>query len=257
MMNNVAKLGLAVFIAIAAGILNMVFLASRAKPTEYLALGDVALRAGERFPSQDGSYKKLLLPSSNASMNKSLVLYSDRAIVFGLAASRDFVSDDPIFFRDIADAVPQYETLGPFTLLSVGERLTGTVETDRSSRGASVITVEPIWEMKGDQFVTNEKGDRVYGEATRKLLQIVEAQRQSGERGAASHLKIVAIEPRPSVRNAKALSASANGTASLSNSPELIRQTERAIIVPVDRVATIPEVLQVGTGIAFVVPAYP
>lgn len=250
-MNNVAKLGLAIFVAVAAGILNMVYLASRAKPVEYLALKDVSLKAGERFPAEDTAYKRLALPSDSGGVNKSLILYSDRAIVFGLAAARDFSAGDPIFFSDIADPVPRYETLGPFTLLSVGEHLTGTVETDRSSRSSSVVTVEPIWEMKNGEYVTDANGDRVYGAATRRLLQIIESQRQTADRNAPSRLKIVALEPRPDVDRA---SSSATGKP---NARELIRQTERAIIVPIDRVATIPEVLQIGTGIAFVVPAYP
>jgi hypothetical protein len=253
-MNNLAKLGIALLLAIIAGVLNVVYLHLRERPTLYLALGDAPVKAGQPFPTEDNKYKPLPIPGGVVAPETTFIAWDNRAIVFGLRAKRDLDVGDPIFQGDIAQAVPRYETLGPFKLLSVGEHLTGTVETDRSSGGASAITVEPLFVHPASGEEGNSDALK-YNETTSRLLEIIDEQRRGGDR-AASHLRIVAIE---SVQDPLSADESEVGRA---NSPggrssELLRSTPRAIIVAIDRVATIPKVLQIGARVGFVVPAYP
>lgn len=241
-MPNYIKLSLAMLIAVVAGALNWMYLAYHTSPNYYLALNDgVSVKAGSRFPSDLDKYKRIGILGDPKRLGTTLIPFDEKnggALVFDAKASRDLGSGEPIFFSDIAADVPRYETLGPFKLLSVGEHFTGAVETEQHSESGTTITVEPGWEQSSG---TTASGEQEYDESTRRLLQIIDAERNRSD-SASSHLRIVAIEARPS---------------SSSATSELITSTARAIIVPIDDLANIPKVLQIGTQIAFVVPAYP
>lgn len=243
-MNNLMKLGLAIVIAVMAGGLNWAYLASKEVPTNYLALRN-GIKAGDPFPSTDDFYKKIAIPNDPPENKLTLIPVKERAIVFGMRARRDFQDGEPIFFSDIAQDVPRFETLGPFTLLSVGEHLTGPVETEQSDSGGGEITVEPGFDAANGDYDLN----------TRRLLQIIDAQRRRSNT-IGSHLRIVAIEARPESDGSTGENASGDFSGEVA-AVELIRTKKRAIIVPLENVATIPKVLQIGTEIAFVIPAYP
>ena len=83
------------------------------------------------------------------------------------------------------------------------------------------------------------------------------AVQQRGRDRAPSHLRIVAIESRQDTAGGEEESSADEAAASSEDSGEILRSTPRGIIVPIDGIATIPKVLQIGTRVAFVVPAYP
>lgn len=250
-MSNLVKLILALVLAAVAAIVNVAYLASKESPAYYLAVSDDTspIQAGDYFPAADadGSYKAIPIPGDVSKLGSTLIPFDKRAIVFGMKARRKFVGGDPIFFADVVEDTPRYDELGPFTLLSVGEAFTGVAQPGEASAAGSAITVEPTYD-------TDENGVAIYKEATRRLLQIVEARRNS--RDAPAHLRIVAIVARPLSGDHGAASLQSL-TAPAPSSDALIRTKERAIIVPLQDVSIISNVLRIGTEVAFIVPAYP
>jgi len=237
-MNNLTKLGLAIGLGIVAAVLNFIYLSSHASPRYYVGIRD-DLQAGKEFPREGTAYAKVPIPAGSTVPTGVLIPYEKRSLLFGLKAARDFTAGDPIFFRDIEQDLPQYETLGPFSLLSVGSTFIGEVETNAYNSGerSGVITVAPGLDSDGG-----------YDNMTRKLLQIIDAGRQRESAGK-SHLRIVAIEANPST-------TSPDLSDDQFEKP-LIEQQKRALIVPIRDVANIPEVLTIGTQISFVIPVYP
>ena len=237
-MSNLVKLGLAIGLGVVAAVMNLIYLSSQAAPKLYVGVKD-NLAAGEPFPELASAYKEIPIPSGAEVPQGALIPYEKRSLLFGLKTARDFTAGDPVFYRDIQQDLPRYETLGPFSLLSVGSTFIGAVETNEYRIGdrGGVITVAPGLEVEGN-----------YDDNTRKLLQIIDAGRQRGTVGK-SHLHIVAIEANPSSSSATSL-AKQTGVA-------LIEQQKRALIVPLSDVANIPEVLTIGSEISFIVPAYP
>jgi hypothetical protein len=237
-MPNLAKLALAVVIAVVAGGLNMLYLNSKTESRYFLALSnDQEVKEGEPFPHDATKYKKIPMVGDSSQLYKTLIPYDEvnkGALVYDAKAARDMKGGDPIFFRDIADDTPRYNTLGPFTLLSVGDQLTGRVEA--SSRGeGSVITIQP-------EYVK----DKEFNEDTRRLIQILDAQsRKQSE--TPSHLKILQVIAHP---------ATGKSPGSETGSTAKVYQAADAIFVPLPN-AKVSGVLQIGTKVSFLVPAYP
>ncbi len=278
-MTNLTKLGIAAALGVLAAFLNYYYLSAQVEPEYYTTL-KASLKRGERFPTTDDGYDRMALPPKVAAESAQPLIgitRDARGPLYGSLSNRDFAAGDPIFYRDI-ETVSRFETLGPFTLLSVGERLTGAVETlERGSGTGAVITILPEFAdaivdaaarpgAAGEQSATPDRSRRTrprgpaesaadasaaprpYDDKTRRLLRIIDA---AAQRNTSSPLRIVAIIAHPnSPRGADDVATAADGQ-------PLIGQADQALFVPMQNVANVPAVLEIGTKISFVIPAFP
>jgi hypothetical protein len=157
-----------------------------------------------------------------------LIPYANRAILLGLATSRAYTRGDMFFQRDIQAPLqlPEYEVLGPFRLISVGERFkeVGSESDDgRFSQGGNNVTIAV---------------DANFDERTRRLLQTIDPKQSANrERSAA---RIIAVQVIPEDTQ----SAKPAG-----NDKNVVYQT-----VSLQGIENVPRVLLEGALIRFVVP---
>ena len=153
--------------------------------------------------------------------------YKNRAILFGAKATRPYEVGDMILQRDIQppSEPTQWDTLGPFRLISVGERFT---QADADS---------PLGTTGGDSVTISV--NREFDEKTRRLMEIFDPERGQGK----SQTHIVAVQVL--------------GPASRRDSPNLEDDDVVFQTVSLKGIANVPSVLLIGDSIHFVVPANP
>jgi hypothetical protein len=222
-MNNVAKLSLAIVLALIAAVLNAMWLSAEKRPTMYVAASK-KLPAGQAI--SDDMLAPVPVPGNPNELRKALIPYANRAILIGRPTSRAYLSGDMFFERDIKAPMElaKFDVLGPFKLISVGSRFTqpGSKQDEpQLDSGGNNITIAV---------------DAKFDERTRRLLQIIE----SG-RGSSSAPRIIAIQVIPKDEQA-ALPAP--------DDKNVVFQT-----VQLDGIANVPRVLLAGDVIRFVIPA--
>src|SRR5882757_5324029 len=97
-MSNVMKLSLAVGLALAAAALNAVWLSAEKHPHTFTA-ASMDVPPGETIT--DEMLSPVPVPGDFETLRKSLIPWENRAILFGLTASRKYVAGDMFFQRDM------------------------------------------------------------------------------------------------------------------------------------------------------------
>ncbi|HVT27721.1 MAG TPA: hypothetical protein VHE81_06860 [Lacipirellulaceae bacterium] len=222
-MNNVAKLSLAVVLALIAAVLNAMWLSAEKRPTMYVA-ASTDLGAGQTIT--DAMLAPVPVPGNPDTLRQSLIPYANRAILLGRPTSRIYIRGDMFFERDIKAPMElaKFDVLGPFKLISVGSRFTQPNSKQDESQldaGGNNITIAV---------------DAKFDERTRRLLQIIESGHGSG-----SAPRIIAIQVIPKDEQA-ALPPP--------DDKNIVYQT-----VQLDGIANVPRVLLAGDVIRFVIPA--
>lgn len=224
-MSHVAKLSLAVALALVAAVLNAMWLRAEKQPTTFVAV-NADVQHDQLFT--DELLMGVPIPGDAERLSASLVPYSRRSLLYGLKASRDYIRGDMVFQRDIEAPreLSRFEVLGPFKLISVGERF----KTSRPDQDAEV----------------NEGGNNVtiavsadFDERTRRLLEIIDPSRRGNSQDSA--LRIVAIQVIP---------PNERTATSPGDDKNLVYQT-----VSLNGIDSVPRVLLEGDVIRFVVPA--
>src|SRR5262245_58477033 len=120
-MSHVGKLSLAVGLAFAAAALNAMWMTAAKRPPTFTAAA-ADLPAGQ--PIDDSMLMEVPVPGDADKLRESLIPYANRAILMAMKAPRPYVRGDMFFQRDIQAPLEQaqFEVLGPFRLISVGER---------------------------------------------------------------------------------------------------------------------------------------
>ncbi len=93
-----AKLSIAVLLALFAAGLNAMWLSAAKRPPTFIALS-VDLPQGQQI--SDAVLTSVPVPGKADKLRESLIPYGSRAILFGLKASRDYTAGDMVFQRDI------------------------------------------------------------------------------------------------------------------------------------------------------------
>lgn len=224
-MSNLTKLIIAVGLALGAAVLNAMWLSAEKHPTTYVA---ASTDIGGEDTITDEMLMAVAVPGNFDTLRQSLVPYENRAILYGLTPPRTYKPGDMFFQRDLKAPIElaQFEVLGPFRLISVGQQFTkGDDNKDEAQidSGGNTITIA----------VSANFDDR-----TRRLLQIIDPNLDPNRDKAK---RIVAIQVVPKEELAK--------TAAPDGKNE-VYQT-----VTLEGIANVPRVLLAGDLIRFVIPA--
>jgi hypothetical protein len=224
-MSHAAKLTLAVVLALVAAGLNAMWLSAEKRPPQFVAFS-ADLPAGKEITAE--VLTAVPVPGDIARLREALVPYANRAVLYGLKASRNYVRGDMVFQRDIQAPLElsKFEVLGPFQLISVGERFKNVSEGDDSPTGSSGNNVTIAVSANFD--------DR-----TRRLLEIIDPSRRAS-RGDRTP-RIIAVQVIPKDQQ--------SGTEKLDDR-NMVYQT-----VSLDGIENVPRVLLEGDVVRFVVPA--
>jgi len=224
-MSHVAKLSLAVVLALVAAALNALWLSAEKQPPLFVA-ASADLKAGDEIT--DAMLASVPVPGDAEKLRASLVPYANRAILLGMKAPRAYTRGDMFFQRDIQAPLEltQFEVLGPFRLISVGERFkqAGAVEGEGS--------IDP-----GGNNVTIAVSAN-FDERTRRLLEIIDPNRKANRDNKVA--KIVAVQVIP---------VDQQSAADATNDKNVVYQT-----VSLEGIENVPRVLLEGEVIRFVVP---
>lgn len=226
-MSNLAKLSLAVVLALAAAALNAIWLSAEKRPPTFVA-ASVDIPAGQEITS--AMLAPIPVPGNMEKLSESLIPFErGTATLLGRKAVRSYVKGDVFFQRDIQapQQLAEFEVLGPFKLISVGSRFTESktkVEDSQLDTTGNNITIE-----------VSAKFD----ERTRKLLETVDPTRSNRDEHRA---RIVAIQVIPK-EDQKAAAAA--------ETKDVVFQT-----ISLEGITNVPRVLLAGDVIRFVVPAH-
>ena len=224
-MSHVAKLSIAVVLALLAAGLNAMWLSAEKRPPQFVAAG-ANLAAGQEIT--DALLTSVPVPGDSQRLRESLIPYGGRAILFGLRAPRNYLRGDMIFQRDIQAPLElaEFEVLGPFRLISVGERFNNPdPERAEGAVGSS-----------GNNVTIAVSAD--FDERTRRLLEIIDPA-QRARRGNRAR-RIVAVQVIP--KNEQPTTAKIDES-------KVVYQT-----VSLNGIENVPRVLLEGDVIRFVVP---
>jgi hypothetical protein len=229
-MSHVAKLSIAVVLALVAAGLNAMWLSAEKRPSTFVAAKS-EIPPGQEIT--DAMLMEIPVPGDVDALRKALIPYQNRALLLGLTTTRKYVPGDMFFQRDIQEPHKdqQFEILGPFRLISVGERFKQpTTEEDKSrlDAGGNNITIAV---------------SANFDERTRRLLEITSAgdnPAKYGKSNGQTVSKIVAVQVVP--KDEPSL-------AKLADEKNVVYQT-----ISLDGIANVPRVLLEGEVIRFVVP---
>lgn len=237
-MNSVLQLSLAMILAVIAAGLNWVYLAAQTNPASYVAVRK-SLRQGD--PIRDSDLVAIPVPGPSDRLKQALIPYSNRSILFGNRALRDYEAGDMIFARDLVAPIDQqqWDVIGPFELISVAEKFKQPLQ--RQDAGSTSI---------GRNTVTIAV-DANFDEKTSRLLQAVTS--SDGSRSDQPRIRIVAVQvvPSPLSNAPTARTTQLNAPLKTTADPNsnIVYQT-----VSLEGITNVPEVLLEGDFIRFVVP---
>ncbi len=225
-MSHTAKLSIAVVLALIAAGLNAMWLSAEKRPPTFVAVG---INVPEGQEIVDEMLTSVPVPGDLDKLRETLIPYSGRAILYGRKASRNYTAGDVVFYRDLQapQELSKFEVLGPFQLISVGERFktTNAEEQDsQASEGGNNVTIA----------VSANFDDR-----TRRLLEIIDPSRRGST--ANPGLRIIAVQVIPKNEQAAA--------------PKLDDKNVVYQTVSLDGIENVPRVLLEGDVVRFVVPA--
>ena len=227
-MKHLMGLGFAGFLGVVAAALNWIWLAGLATPDDFVSIDD-SVEIGEELSEE--LLAPVPIPGDAEELQKSFIPWSDRAVLFGSKASRTYVAGDIVMHRDIQPPTDdsQWNVIGPFKLISVGERFKerdadDDLEAARTDGNTLTIAV-----------------DANFDASTRQLLQVIRPDRNLQDTDAPP---IVAVQVLPS--NSQQLGTIQKEPANV------VYQT-----VSLEGIANVPRVLLEGDMIRFVVPGRP
>ena len=226
-MSNAMKLALAVVLAFVAAALNAAWLSAEKRPPSFVAAA-ADLPAGQ--PISEQMLMSVPIPGGDsAKLSATLIPYGNRAILLGMKTPRAYFKGDVFFQRDIEAPLQlaEFEVLGPFKLIGVGERFTAA--TDKQN--------EAEIDSSGNNITIAVNAD--FDERTRRLLQIVDPSRSPNkDRGT----RIIAIQVIPKEEQKSSPAP---------DDKNVVYQT-----ISLDGITNVPRVLLAGDVIRFVIPAH-
>lgn len=252
-MSHLLKFTFAVLLGVLAAAGNWLYLELQTSPTQYVAV-DQAKERGDVLEEED--LVAVPVPGDAQLLKRTLVPFANRSILFGAKATRDFERGDMVFMRDLSQPENNdaWEVVGPFQLISVGERFTRST-SDEDRVGSN---------MRGNTITIAVDAD--FGPQTNRLLSVIAKETASERRPSPA---IVAVQVVPTVdRRAPAIAnpdqAAANGLRSprdrnlpTPGDADVESALPTSIVyqtVSLDGIPNVPAVLLEGDLIRFVVP---
>lgn len=258
-MANLVKLGIALALAIAAGLGNFLWIQMRTRPAEFVAFAE-DVREGDII--KENMLTSVPIQGDMMRLRQTLVPKENQAVIFGVRAPRDYRNGDVVFHQDLSSNRSRWESLGPFTLVSVGDRLRLEGSSGYSAGGSSNTVTVAVKLDDADHPDIQERFD----EKTERLLDIVDRMVHGRGQDSDSGERIVAIQLYPSANKSPDRYEDVgidddDDLRMLRGTQEQVRrlsleQNERAIIVPLQGVESVPEVLVRGEQIGFIIPSY-
>lgn len=272
MNSYLVRLFFALVLAVAAAALNYYWVRQNTPKKQHFLVFKSDLAMGETITAK--SLGALALPEQPLDptakgqplYKDTFIPYSERMSVLDTKATRNFRKGEILQHSDIGavDILSEYDVLGPFRLIAVGNSFAKNLDHDDSRSGGSGnsnITVATKYSMN------SETGKPEFNLQTRRLLQLIEASKakSSKKQGEEKQLRIVAVAayPRESSGQGADLPAYLRSPDRASDAeakvePSLgLAEDELAIVVPLLNIASIPDVLltEKSPQIGFVVPA--
>jgi hypothetical protein len=256
-MSGMMKFSIALLLALAAGVGNSIYLSSRSNVTSHRVLRfKTQVEPGDRIVR--GMLESVPIAHtqdiSADSLEKTFILRSRLEAILDLPAPRRFREGDLLLQQDFQVDRARYEVLGPFLLVSVGQRIRAagsSFYSDGSETNTISVIVEPDEAKSGDRTVEIFSDRKV-----QRLLDIIASPSKEN--------RIVTVQLYPNI------GLDTPGFSDFQDdfgddfegleSPEQRRNrlaldvNQRAIIVPLTGIQTIPEMLTLGDRIGFVVP---
>lgn len=247
-MSVLLRLSVAIGCGAAAAIAHWMYLDMQSRPQTYVGFND-AHEVGQEVV--EGELVPIPIPGDASRLQKSLIPYSQRALLFGRKATRDYEAGDIVFVQDLSapEQADVWEVIGPFKLISVGARF--------KREGGS--TSESNASMRGDTVTIAVDAD--FSEQTGRLLRVIAAEAvPDSERPP----KIIAVQVVPELggqqRTIRSGRERVRQTSPVSDESET-RQPEDASrddkvfqTVSLSGIPNVPAVLLEGDFIRFVVP---
>jgi len=169
------------------------------------------------------------VPGDPEKLRASLIPYANRAILFGLKTSRDYILGDVFFQRDIQKPLEpaRFEVLGPFRLISVGERFKRPDKPqgeDRLDPGGNNVTIAV---------------SAIIDERTRRLLEVINPNQSANDGNRVQRIVAVQVIPKEQ-----------QSSAGVVDDKDVVYQT-----VSLQGIENVPRVLLEGDVIRFIIPA--
>lgn len=249
-MTHILKLSLALLLGGVAAATNWFYMTLQSQPGEYVAI-NTTLTKGAKIEEED--LTSVPIPGEPSRLRRSLIPYASRSILLGRQATRDYLKGDLVFSRDLAThpASSKWEVIGPFELISVGERFKETKGRQPelgSTRGDTVtIAVDAHFDEKTSRLLSMIAGDTLGGrpsEIQQKIVAVQVVPPMSPPLGAVSSSLDASQAGRPS---GDRFAPNSFGSTSPANR---VYQT-----VSLQGIASVPGVLLEGDFIRFVVPS--
>jgi hypothetical protein len=223
-MKQLAGLGFAALLGLAAAGLNWFWISGLATPDEFVAI-QTDLSAGDVITEDD--LLAVPIPGNVETLRQAFIPWRNRAVLFGAPANRDYLEGDVVLHRDLQPPAEasRWDVIGPFQLISVGERFKQQAgdEFDTARTDGNNLTIAV---------------DANFDERTRKLLEVIRTDRDTQ----LAQPAIVAVQVLPANQRSTAAPTPA--------SENVVYQT-----VSLDGIANVPRVLLEGDMIRFVIPA--
>ena len=239
MQNSLLRLVAAIVLAIVAGVGNFLFLTNRGKPATYVRFNE-AIAQGATIEKK--FFEEVAISGDVTELKKSLIPFEERQNLEGRKAPRAFKVNSLALAQDFSGKEPQWSVIGPFRLISVGERI-----KERSdgafSEGSAGQTITIAAEVK------EENGKEIFDDKVQKLLNILYRSSESTN----SVGRIVAVQIYPSETKELDKLGLRPDEAPKADATKAKDSKERALIIPLSNVESIPEVLARGSYIGFVV----
>jgi hypothetical protein len=229
-MSNLAKLTLALLLGLTAAALNWMWLATQARPPEFVA-AQRAIKIDDEISAED--LVAVAVPGDRDQLKQALIPYANRAILYGAKATRQYDAGDVFFQRDIRPPLEpaRWDVIGPFRLVSVDQRV-----RESSGQGQPYVG-------EGRNQVTIAVGAD-FDEPTRRLLEVLDSENQTSS--SQPRLRIVAVQVIPMKKSSE------RGSDTPDSDGPVVLQT-----VSLDGIANVPSALLEGDMVRFVVPAPP
>jgi hypothetical protein len=242
-MNSIVQLSIAILLAVVAAGINWIYLTAQTSPPAYVAV-KADVKQGREI--EDDLLMSVPVPGDAERLKQALIPYKNRSILLGTKAARDFQRGDMIFARDIVAPLDQWQwdVIGPFELISVGERFkqgSGRPEESTNSIRGNTVTIAV---------------DAGFDRQTSRLLEAIAAEGAFSREDGSPEIVAVQVVPAAGSRLANRRSLqqplSAAGASILPPRDDVVYQT-----VSLEGIPNVPLVLLEGDLIRFVVPQRP
>ena len=236
-MKHTITLLVAIALGAAAAFANWYFLTVKTKLEYFSAIRVVEeVNIGQPIQEEHLGSTRIYMPN-NESPGKTFLPYSEKGLILNRRATRGLVPQDLILRSDIVvekGPPPEYETLGKFKVIAVGDTFIQSRDGADSGGGDKIVTLEV------DLAELTSGADW----NTRRLIEILDP--VTGQVENSDGFRIVGVVVHPRERQDDPIG---NGIEPIPVAPGKV-----AIFVSLDNMRIVPKVLFIGDEISFLVP---